>query len=130
MAATRLMAFADQGRLIFDEPGRLAGILAKHQGQRLRVTLEKPPSLRSLQQNKKLWAMYREALLGMEDYSGHSETEVHEALKVLHCPEKRVILPGGEEVVVRSTKLLTKEEFAAYLEKCMATFASYGVVVS
>lgn len=133
-----MLAFADEGRIRFDSPGQAAGLLAKLQGERIRVTIDQPPTLRSLAQNRKLWATYsgalsevkrkyKEALLGGEEHTGHTKDEVHEALKVLYCPEKPVVLPGGEEIMVRSTKLLTKEEFSAFMERAMAHLAGYGI---
>lgn len=123
-----LMAFADRGRLHFDEQGRVAGFLARFQGERLRVTIEKPPTLRSLAQNRKLWAVYKDGCLGMADLSGHTKDEVHEGLKELYCPEKPINL-AGQAVMVKSTKLLTKPEMSDYLEQCMAFFAKHGVEI-
>jgi hypothetical protein len=127
--AAHFLAFADRSRLIFDEPGRVSGFLASLSGQRIEVKLRKHSPRRTLPQNRLLWATYRQALLGMEDYSGHSTAELHEAFKVLFCPEKPVVLPGGEEVMVRSTKLLTVEEMSAFIERVLAKLAEYGLEV-
>lgn len=122
-----LAATVKEGRLIWSDPGRAAGFLARCAGKRLKVTVEIDSPRRTLSQNAKLWATYRDALSGMQDYSGHNEDEVHEAFKTLHCPEKPVSMPGGKVVMVRSTKLLTVEEFSVFLERVLSMLASYGV---
>lgn len=142
MAAVTLMAFSDKGQLWFDEPGRFAGLIAKYRGERLRVTIEKPPPLRTLQQNAKLWATYDDAAkqmkeqlydqgcVGMAEWSGHTKEEVHEGMKQLYCPEKPVTLPGGRVVMVKSTKLLDVPEMSEFIERCMSDFAQNGIRVA
>ena len=129
MTPQRFLAFPQGSKLVLDEPGRWSGLLAKLEGKRIQVTVEPVRAKRSGSQNRKLFACYKEGLAGMEEYTGHTVTEVHEAYKQLYCPEKPVELPNGKTVMVKSTRLLTKDEFSAYLERVMAEFASYGIEV-
>lgn len=125
--AAHFSAVVKEGRLIWADPGRAAGYLARCKDKRLKVTVELDTPRRSLKANAKLWATYHEALAGMEGYSGHTPDELHEAFKVLFCPEKPVPLPGGKVVMVKSTKLLNAEEFSTFLERVLSMLASYGV---
>lgn len=142
MTATRLMAYADKGQLWFDEPGRFAGLMAKLKGERLRVTIEKPPSLRTLAQNALLWAthttaalqvkekLYEEGIAAMEEYTGHSKEELHEIMKARYCPEKEIAVPGWEPVLVKSTRLLSSQEMSEFYERCVADYAQHGIEVA
>jgi hypothetical protein len=125
----KLLGFASKGRIVFDDRGRVAGLLAKLEGQRLEVTIQKHVPGRTLAQNRKIWAVYRDGLLGMEEYSGHSATEIHEFLKQEFCPPTITVV-FGKAVSRRSTTLLSVAQASVYIERCMAWFAQHGVDVS
>lgn len=129
MTAQRFLAYPSAGKLILDEPGRWSGLLAKLEGKRLLVTVEPAKRKRSLKANSKLWVSYKEGVSGLEEWTGHSTKEIHEFLKLEYCPEHEVVVCGVRRMI-RSTAILTPEDFSAYLERCLAFFAQQGIEVS
>jgi len=125
----RFLALAQNGKLHFDQPGTVSGFIAALDGKRIEVTIQRLRVKRSLPQNKKLWASYREGIRGMEEYTGHTEKELHEFLKEEYCPPTEVVV-FGQKRMIKSTALLDREQFSAYLERCLAFFASHGIDVS
>ena len=102
--------------------------MARLEGKRIWVTVETVGTKRSLSQNRKLWASYKEGIAGLEEYSGHSSQEIHEFLKLEYCPETEVVVAGVKRMV-KSTRLLDKDQMSAYIERCVAFFAQLGIMV-
>ena len=67
---------------------------------------------RSVQQNKKYWALISE----LGSYLGYDESEMHELMKYKFLSYKQEML-GDEMVVIPSTSKLTIKEFVEYLNK-------------
>lgn len=81
---------------------------------------------RTLDQNALYWASMTE----IADQFKARAQDLHEALKERHCPPKRVDLPDGTCVWVKSTTLLDTTEMAEYMEQCFAWASQLGVEFS
>jgi len=84
------------------------------------VTIKPWRAKRSLQANKRLWALHKLAA----EHTGHSVDEMHDFCCRKFLPAG-LIKVGGEEIEVagRSSKLNTKE-FAEFMEQCEAFYIS------
>lgn len=90
-----------------------------------RVQLTPHRARRTNDQNDLLWAIYTEIAKG----TGHTAEEIHEALKQLLLPAKRIQL-GDQVLELKSTKRLDTMEFSEYVERVRAWAAQeLGVVV-
>lgn len=126
MPSQRFTGRVEKGRVIFDQPERWQGFVARFEGKRVEVVLERHRQTRSLQQNRYYWSVVV-PIFG--EWSGEFKEEAHETLKSLHLMVEKV-LPTGE--LVRKpgqSRTLTTVEFAAYVERVCVWLAQQGVYV-
>lgn len=84
------------------------------------VQIEPYKSKRSLEANRRLWALHQLAAAA----TGHSADELHEFMKLKFLPRKFVKVGGVErEVPARSSSLNTKE-FREFMEQVEAFYIS------
>lgn len=121
-------AFVDQqGQLRPREVGRWAGFLARLKGKSVEVVVRTERKHRSMKANAFLWGVVYAA--GAE-WSGYEPEEFHVAMKLLHLPQKEMVLPTGEVIqTVGSTRELDTEQFGAYVNKVVRWLAEQGVPV-
>ncbi|WP_457635823.1 hypothetical protein [Persephonella sp.] len=75
------------------------------------LTISKVKKQRSLNQNNYYWGV---VLKIISDYTGHTEEELHESLKIKFLPKK---FDENGLLILGSTKKLSKAEFEEYLER-------------
>ena len=115
----------EQGLLSLDDLDYWREALKGFSGKRVRVTLSKETKQRTNPQNSWLWGAVYPAIA---DWSGHSVDEIHEAMKALHGHKTLVTLPGhAQELVPRSTRDYTTDEFSEYVERVRAWAAMQGL---
>jgi len=116
-----------QGKFQPDDPAKYQGRLARLEGRRVRVSVGRVQSGRSLSQNKYLWAVVYGTL---SEWSGHEPEELHEFCKDKFLPSEQKQLPNGEVMVqAPSTKSLTVEEFSKYVDAVVRWAAEQRVYV-
>lgn len=71
-----------------------------------------PKTKRTLSQNDLLW-MWHEHIAKQ---TGHTKDEVHEVIKDMFCPSRKVEF-NGEERVIRSTRILEKPEMSEMMDR-------------
>ena len=126
MSAERFTGKVQGGKVVFDQPQRWTGIIARHEGRRVEVTVRRQQQGRTMQQNRYYWSVVV-PIFG--DWTGEEKDEAHATLKTIHLQVEQV-LPTGE--LVRkpgSTRRLTVQEFAAYVERVCTWLALQGVYV-
>lgn len=126
MDAQRFTGKVDKGRVVLDQPERWTGVLARHSGRRVEVTVRSERRVRSMQQNRYYWSVVV-PIFG--EWTGEEKDDAHETLKTLHLMTD-VILPTGE--LVRkpgSSRALSTGEFQAYVERVCTWLALQGVYV-
>lgn len=118
----RLLAKNEKGRLAFDDPAHLQGVLAALPA-RVSVTLERIRQIRSSQANRYYWScvvpVVAEVLSIGRDLP-LSRDQVHELLKKAFIGIEQT--PIGE--VAKSSAALSTDEFSAYVEAIQAHFGS------
>ena len=115
-----------RGVVVFDDPHRWRGILARHETRRVTVTVRREQVVRTLAQNKWYWAC---VVPIVSDWTGYEKDETHELLKALFLNVEKS-LPTGEIVTVPgSTAALSKEDFSGYCERVARWLATQGVYV-
>ena len=117
----------DEGVLVIDQPVRWRGVLARHKGRRVHLTVQREQQRRSLKANAYLWGcVYHE----LAEWSGHTEDELHEFFKEKFLPKRELMFPTGEEVPIHgTTRLLSMEEFSEYVSKVKLWAAEQGVPI-
>lgn len=117
----------EQGLLSLDDLDYWREALKGFSGKRVRVTLSKETKQRTNPQNSWLWGAVYPAIA---DWSGHSVDEIHEAMKQLHGQKTLITLPGhAQELVPRSTRDYTTDEFSEYVERVRAWAAQQGLLI-
>lgn len=92
-------------------------------GKRFNLTIEEFKEIRSNSANAYYWAVIVPIVA---DWAGYAnKEEAHTALKMKFL-QKRV---EGKPTTLRSTSTMSKEEFAEYLDQCIAFCAESGLVV-
>ena len=76
------------------------------------VEVEEHKDSRSIQQNKRYWALIKE----LGSFLGYEDAEMHELMKYKFLSYKTEML-GDEMVVIPSTSKLTIKEFVAFLSQ-------------
>lgn len=126
MDAQRFTGKVDKGRVVFDQPERWTGGLARYAGRRVEVTIRAERRVRSLSQNRYYWSVVV-PIFG--EWTGEEKDEAHETLKTLHLMTD-FVLPTGE--LIRkpgSSRTLSTVEFQAYVERVCTWLALQGVYV-
>jgi len=126
MTAERFTGTVTKGRVVFDQPQRWTGVVARFEGKRVEVKVQQERHVRTSQQNRFYWAVVV-PIFG--EWTGEEKDDAHETLKTIHLMVDTV-LPTGE--LVRkpgSTAKLSTVEFAAYVERVCTWLAQQGVYV-
>lgn len=128
MAAPILRATVTKGLLRWDEPARVAGYLGKHEGKRVRVTVERESVRRTNKANAYLWAG---VYASISEWSGFEVDEVHELCKAMFLPKRQVTLSVTGELLDMpgSTTELSIEEFTEYIRRIKSYFAERGLYI-
>jgi hypothetical protein len=137
MSETRYAATIDGiGRLRFEQPELVAVEMSRLAGKRVSVIVKRDFDVRSLQQNKFMWAVYGDAVAEgtelVELASGlpvfKTREDVHGFAKV-NLLRRPVLTNRGEINMLGTTTTLTTEEHARYMEMLFAKLAFYGVEI-
>lgn len=117
----------DEGVLVIDQPVRWRGVLARHKGRRVHLTVQREQQRRSLKANAYLWGVvYHE----IAEWSGHTADEIHDCMKSLFLPPRELLFPTGEEIPAHgSTRVLNMEEFSEYVSKVKLWAAEQGLQI-
>lgn len=104
----------------------LKAVLATKQPHRLIIKPYK--QTRSLSQNSLMWMWNADISKAINKISSENinDKEIHEYLKKLFCPEK-IISIMGDDVIVKSTKLLNTEEMTFYLRRIEVWSINRGI---
>jgi hypothetical protein len=117
----------DAGKLVLDEPARWRGLVARHTGHRVWLTLERERKGRSVKANAYYWGV---VLRTIAHWCGHTDDELHDYFKDKFLPKRELLLPTGEEMPVSgSTRILSTDEFSEYVSKVKLWAAEQGVHV-
>jgi hypothetical protein len=100
---------SDSGRIVFDDPTRLAVTLKKLASKRIEVVLRKPRSKRSLAANAWWWGVAVPMIAEELGYDRHEYEQVHYALVVKCFGTTHDERLKAEVPAARSSKLSTKE---------------------
>lgn len=116
---------------IVRNPPQMEALLATLRGISLdkpvRVTWVRHRERRTLPQLRTYWWRLNALVSELEDVTGHTPEELHEALKAMFCPVKPLEV-AGRKFAVRSTKALDVLEMADYMERCCAWAAeTFGI---
>lgn len=115
-----------EGVLTLDVPLRWRAVLARHEGRRVTLTVQREQLQRTLAQNRWYWSI---VVPVFGDWTGYEKDEAHAVLKSLFLKVEKT-LPTGEVLEVPgSTAKLTKEEFSEYCERVARFLAENGVYV-
>lgn len=116
------------GQLVLSEPARWRGFLARHEGKRLSLAVRRERVRRSLQANAYLWGVVYQTIA---EWSGHTEDEIHEAMKELFLPKRELLLKATGETLPMggSTAVLDNVAFSKYVSRVKAWAANCGVYV-
>lgn len=110
--------------------------LSRYEGEAVEVTITLVHARRSRAQNRRLWAGYRNALMQARDVwekagiPPPAKEELHDALKARSEVIRPTViyLPNGDRLGEgRTTRTLSVEGFAEYMEEVTATFARGGI---
>ena len=117
----------EQGKLQPREVGRFAGHLAKLRGKDVEIIVRRESKTRSQNSNRFYWGVI---IAAGSEWSGYEPEEFHVAMKLIHLPRKKLVLPTGEEVeTVATTHDLSTEAFGEYINRVVRWLAEQGVVV-
>jgi len=104
-----------QGKVMPDDAGRVAGYMAKEEGQRVQVRVKRPPKIRSIASNAYLWSVVYPTI---GEASGNDTDSVHEGMKAL-AAEKGMLIPRVIQLGARTVEVLTtkveQEAFGSYV---------------
>lgn len=95
-------------------------------GQIWDVTIKEWQPKRSVEANRRLWALHKAAA----DATGHSTEELHELMKLKFLPRSVVKVGGFEREVASRSSKLTKKEFRDFMEQVESFYIQeLGVVL-
>ena len=99
---------------------RAATILAKLplDGRIWDVSIKPYQSRRSVDANKRLWALHKLAA----DETGHSVDELHELCKAMFLPRKEIDVAGEKREVCGASHKLNKKDFRDFMERVEAFY--------
>ncbi len=83
------------------------------EGQVWDVTVKEWQPTRSVEANRRLWALHKAAA----DATGHSTEELHELMKLKFLPRSMVKVGNFEREVAGRSSRLTKQEFRDFMER-------------
>lgn len=120
--ATTFHGVVQGGKLALDSRDAFARFVARLDGKRVTVSVQKFRKQRSLAQQSWYWGVLIPILA---EHLGYDKDDLHEALKMKFL---RVKLDDDLETVKSSAKLTT-EEYSRWMEDCQRLAAEYGVDV-
>ena len=94
-------------------------------GKPFRLTLANLRAPRTNSQNRKLHALFRE----IAKYTGYSEREIKELIKVSYGPVKPVSLNGEQRAIAKPTHEYSIDELSCLIERCHQIAAEIGCTV-
>ena len=113
----------EQGQLRPADPVAWRAYLARNRGRDVWVTVRRQQHTRSMSANAYYWGVVVDSIAG---YIGESSEETHEALKARFLPARHVELLDGKTLdMPASTRLLSVDEFSAYIEQVEAWAAQW-----
>ena len=114
LSSTFFTATVDRGKLVWEQPAQVAVGLSKYKpGERIRVTLSRFTSPRTLDQNSRLWKLFQ----CFEEF-GNTKKEAHDICCKLFLPPIVKELPGGIRVeIMRGTSNLTTTEMGSFMDE-------------
>ena len=121
--AVRHAARVKGGQLILANPVAWRAAVARHEGRDCWVTVVRQQHNRTMSQNRYYHGVVVSEIAG---YIGESSEETHEALKARFLPARHVELLDGKTLdMPASTRLLSVDEFSAYIEQVKAWAAQW-----
>lgn len=112
-----------QGQLVLSDPVAWRAAVAKHEGRDVWVTVRRQFVSRTPQANRYYWGVVVEHVAG---YIGESAEDTHELLKQQFLKPRPIELLDGRELSMPpSTRLLSVEDFAAYIERVRVWAAQF-----
>ena len=119
----RLPARVKDGQLVMADPVAWRSLLARHNGREVLVSVVRQQHIRTLPQNRYYHGVVVDMIAG---YIGESREETHELLKQQFLPCRHVELLDGKNIQMPgSTRLLTIEQFTAYIEQVKVWAAQF-----
>ena len=113
----------EQGQLHPADPVAWRSYLARNKGRDVWVTVKRQQHTRSMSANAFYWGVVVESIAA---HIGESSEETHELLKDKFLPRRQVELLDEQRLEMPpSTRLLTVEEFSAYIEAVKAWAAQW-----
>ena len=115
------------GKLVMREHGRWAGYLAKLRDRDVEVIVRPERKHRSMNANRFYWGV---VVAAGSEWSGYEPEEFHQAMKGIHLPRKRLVLPTGEEIeTLASTHDMDTEAFSEFVNRVVRWLAQQGCPV-
>jgi hypothetical protein len=112
--------------LVFDNQKAIKEYLFSVNNKTLKVNIDKEYGVRSLDQNSWLWAgVYKP----IADYTGNTETELHEVFKRMFLPPRFIKYRGKEIKIPNSTTKLNKLEFGDFVERIRVEVGQMGITI-
>jgi hypothetical protein len=112
-----------QGQLVLADPASWRAAVARHEGRDVFVTVVRQQHLRTMPQNRYYHGVVVDSIAG---FIGESREETHELLKAQFLPKRSIELLDGRGLEMPpSTRLLSVEEFAAYIERVRVWAAQF-----
>lgn len=87
------------------------------------VVIQEKKKKRSLSQNAYLWFIY--TLIA--EHTGNDPEDIHEYCKTRALPKRFIKINGKEREIPPSTRILSKGDFAMYIEKVCALAANLEI---
>ena len=105
----------EEGQLRPADPVAWRSYLARNKGRDVWVTVRRQQHTRSMSANAYYWGVVVDSIAG---HIGESSEETHELLKEKFLTKRAIELLDGKQLdMPPSTRLLSVEEFAAYIER-------------
>lgn len=111
------------GQLVLRDPVAWRAAVARHEGKDVFVTVTRQQHVRSMEANRYYWGVVVSEIAA---YIGEGRDETHDLLKAKFLPGRSVELLDGRSLEMPpTTRLLTVEQFAAYIESIRVWAAQF-----
>lgn len=112
------------GMLTLLDPLAWRAACARHHGHEVWITVKRVQNFRTLAANRYYWGVVVEEVAA---YIGEDREETHQLLKMKHLPARSIETLEGVVLddVPPTTRNLTTEEFAAYIERVKVWAAQF-----
>lgn len=112
-----------QGQLVLSDPAAWRAAVARLDGRDVWVTVRRQFMSRSPQANRYYWGVVVDHIAS---YIGESSEDTHELLKAQFLPKRSIELMDGRGLEMPpSTRALSVEDFAAYIERVRVWAATF-----